>query len=427
LSRRNDEYQIKGALHMKVSTMRRIDAWAGVPFCLGASMLAAVRRSISVSPVSAKRPKSALVIKLSEIGALVTLSPAMRSLQELVGRSNLYFLTFDESRGLLEILDYVPRENIFTLRTDSLLHLLWDGLQRLRHIRRLQIGCSVDLDFFSRATALIGWLSGCCYRIGCHAYFGEGPYRGNLLTHRVKFNPYVHVAQMFEILAKAVETDAEDFPRIEYIPRAIEEPPERFQSTAEESASVDRMLSGLATKPQDKIILLNSNISDRESIPLRKWSDERYLELARMILAGIPYSFVLLTGTPKEAESITRLEASIGSERCRSVAGKTTLRELLALYGKSAVMVTNDSGPAHFASLTDIAVVVLFGPETPLLWRPLGRRVHVISRGLACSPCFTVYNGRQSKCRRNACMDMAPAEVYEVVRQLVADHGAKDR
>ena len=82
--------------------------------------------------------------------------------------------------------------------------------------------------------------------------------------------------------------------------------------------------------------------------------------------------------------------------------------------------VGNDSGPAHFATLTDVEVVVLFGPETPFLWRPLGERVRVLYRGMACSPCFSVYNGRQSKCRRNQCMDIAPEEVYEVVRQRLA-------
>jgi ADP-heptose:LPS heptosyltransferase len=135
---------------------------------------------------------------------------------------------------------------------------------------------------------------------------------------------------------------------------------------------------------------------------------------------------VLLTGTPKEAPTVAKLEASIGTARCRSVAGKTTFRELLTLYGESAMIITNDSGPAHFATLTDIDVVVLFGPETPLLWRPLGDRVSVLYRELACSPCFTVYNGRQTMCRRNACMNFTPAEVYEVVERRLAVRRVRD-
>ena len=355
---------------MKVSTMRRVDAWIGVPLCLLASSLRRVARWLFRSTAGADRPKSVLIIKLSELGALVTLGPALDVLTALVGRNNLYFLTFGESQELLEILDYVPREHIFVLRTDTPAHLVWNALGEMLRIRSKRIDCSLDLDFFSRATALIGWLSGCSRRVGCHAYFAEGPYRGDLLTHRVKFNPHIHVSQMFEVLAKAMEKPAGDFPRIEFVPNPVEAPRNRFEPTAAELAVVRRTLEEAGARTQDTLILLNSNISDREAIPLRKWSDECYVDLARLILAGIPSSFVLLTGAPKEAEIIARLEADVGQARCRSVAGKTTLRELLTLYTLSAMIVTNDSGPAHFATVTDIEVVVLFGPESPLLWQP---------------------------------------------------------
>ena len=41
------------------------------------------------------------------------------------------------------------------------------------------------------------------------------------------------------------------------------------------------------------------------------------------------------------------------------------------LYTLSELLITNDSGPAHFASMTPITVITLFGPETPLLFRAL--------------------------------------------------------
>ncbi len=405
---------------MKVATMRRVDAWVGVPLCLLFSSIRNLVRILFRPTVPADKPKSILVIKLSEMGALVTLGPAMRALTELVGRENLYFLTFAESHDLLEVLDFAPKGNIYILRTDSLTKLAGDALTSLRRLRSLRIECSVDLDFFSRATALIGWLSGSRRRIGCHAYFGEGPYRGDLLTHRVRFNPHVHISQMFEILARAVERPAGDFPRLAHIPLPAVSPRERFKPTEAELTGTRRILTEAGVVPESTVILLNSNISDRETIPLRKWSDDCYVDLAKRILAGVPDAFILLTGTAKEAGTIAKLEAAVGHSRCRSVAGRTTLRQLLTLYSKSAMMVTNDSGPAHFATLTDIEVVVLFGPETPHLWQPLGDRVTVIYRGLACSPCFTVYNGRQSECNRNACMDFSPAEVYAIVQQRLA-------
>ncbi len=405
---------------MKIATMRRVDAWAGIPLCWIATLVERLRRLPAGSKAPEGRIRSVLIIKLSELGALITLGPALNSLTRLADRQNLYFLAFAESRELLEVLDYVPRQNIFLLPTDSLWNLIWEAIKAIVRIRRLRIDCSLDLDFFSRVTALLGWLSGCRRRAGCHAFFREGPYRGDLLTHRVRFNPHIHVCQMFEILAASVERYGADFPRIDYVPSPAAAPERRFEPAREEWSNVRHLLAEVGVKPGHALILLNSNISDRELIPLRKWSDERYVALAKMILEKDSEAFVLLTGGRKEAGAIGVMETQIGHPRCRSVAGRTTLRELLTLYSLSGVLVTNDSGPAHFATLTDIDIVVLFGPETHHLWRPLGERVHVVSRNLACSPCFSVYNGRQSQCRNNACMDIAPAEVHEIVRKCLA-------
>ncbi len=79
-------------------------------------------------------------------------------------------------------------------------------------------------------------------------------------------------------------------------------------------------------------------------------------------------------------------------------------------------MVSNDSGPAHFAAVTDLPVIVLFGPETPQLFRPLGNAT-VITAGLACSPCVNVGNQRRSMCTDNQCMKRIPvSQVFAAVR-----------
>jgi ADP-heptose:LPS heptosyltransferase len=111
-----------------------------------------------------------------------------------------------------------------------------------------------------------------------------------------------------------------------------------------------------------------------------------------------------MTGAPDEAEAIARVAAQVGSPRCFSLAGKTSLSQLLVLYAMSELLITNDSGPAHFASMTPITVITLFGPETPLLFRALTPRAIPIWMQLPCSPCVNAYNNRQSSCRDNICM-----------------------
>ena len=89
---------------------------------------------------------------------------------------------------------------------------------------------------------------------------------------------------------------------------------------------------------------------------------------------------------------------------------------MLVVYGFAEILVTNDSGPAHFASLTPIDVVVLFGPETPLLFGAPSPRSHALWAGIACSPCVNALNNRQSACQDNVCMKMLGVDlVFETV------------
>jgi ADP-heptose:LPS heptosyltransferase len=86
------------------------------------------------------------------------------------------------------------------------------------------------------------------------------------------------------------------------------------------------------------------------------------------------------------------------------MAGKTTLRELLVLDCLADLLVTNDSGPAHFATLTPIEVIALFGPETPALFGARTARTHILWKSLPCSPCVSAMNNRLSRCNDNRCM-----------------------
>jgi len=90
------------------------------------------------------------------------------------------------------------------------------------------------------------------------------------------------------------------------------------------------------------------------------------------------------------------------------------------------VLVTNDCGPGHFASLTDVDSIVLFGPETPVVFGPLGPRSQAVTAGLACSPCMNVYNHRFSPCVHNACMHaISVDEVISRVHAALAARAAK--
>jgi len=403
---------------MKISQMRWLDQWFGSILCACASGVEKMRRLLagnSDSPIGERL----LLIKLSEMGVNVMLGDPMRKLQRTYRRENIWCMAFAESKQIMEIMNLVPCENMLFITTENLFKFTKSLLRAIGVIRKNKIDVVLNLEFFSRAASLITWLTGARRRVGLHNYYGEGPYCGTLMTHGIKFNPHLHISQMLDAMAEAVTLETGILQRIEYTPLHIATIPDRFQPTENEERSVVKLLRDHGHKDRETIVLINANTSDRELIPLRRWSELCYADLAKGLLNNYPNMRIFLTGSSKECATIDKLEKIIASPRCLSIAGKTNMRELITLYWHAKVMITNDSGPAHFASLTDMAVVVLFGPESPSLWRPLGRNVHVVSRALACSPCFSIYNGRRSGCRKNVCMDMAPGQVLAIVKTVL--------
>ena len=145
----------------------------------------------------------------------------------------------------------------------------------------------------------------------------------------------------------------------------------------------------------------------------------RYVELSLRLLERYPDLFIAFTGAPAEATANNRLAAEVSSNRVISLAGKTTLRQVLVLYTRSQILVTNDSGPAHFASMTPIHVITLFGPETPELFGARSPTAEFLYAGITCSPCVNAYNNRQSVCRNNMCMQAISVDaVFEKVTSI---------
>jgi ADP-heptose:LPS heptosyltransferase len=397
-----------------------IDRWIGMFVC---GVLSFIRR-VSGSPRAgnlARKPSKILFVKFAEQGSTVLAYHAICRAIEMVGRENVYFLVFQENRFILDVMHLIPEQNVVTVGHKNILDAGLHALHALKRIRELGIDAAIDLEFFSRSSAALTFLSGAGSRVGFHTFFGEGPYRGDLMTHRLLYNPYIHTSQNFQLMVEALEQAPDRLPTFAgKVPAADAVSPQFVPSPVaqQEVRAIIRRESGRAGEPS--LILLNPNASDL--LPLRKWPTERYVDLARRLLERFANVSIGMTGAPDEAEAIRLVAAQVGSPRCFSFAGKTTLPQLLVLYTLSELLITNDSGPAHFASMTPITVITLFGPETPLLFRALTPRAIPIWMQLPCSPCVNAYNNRQSPCRDNICMKSISVDhVFTIACQAYLD------
>lgn len=394
---------------MDIRTIWRLDVYVGSLACATLTGIERFLRLLRGREASSP-PRRVLFVKMIEQGATVLAADAVHRAAERVGRANVFFCLYGENRPILDLMELIPSENVFAFRNGRLDVFILDLWRFILQTRAWRIDAAVDLEFFSRGSAVLAWLSGARIRAGLHRFTSESPYRGNLMTHRVQYNPYLHTATFYSLLSECIWMDSSEKP----LPKVSPPKPgeaylPRFTPSATSLERVNSLLTEHGIRPgEHAIVILNPNASDL--VPLRKWPLERFEAVGRCVLDEDKRAVIVVTGTENEREAAEQLCLAFGAGRAANLAGKTSLHELLALYTLSRVLVTNDSGPAHFAALTGIASVVLFGPETPERYGPLGCEAHTIWARLACSPCVNVYNHRFSPCTRNRCMEAIDVE-----------------
>ena len=126
--------------------------------------------------------------------------------------------------------------------------------------------------------------------------------------------------------------------------------------------------------------------------PAKRWPVEKFIAAAREIQARTNCTW-LTFGGPADAALAHRIESAIPSPPSAvfNLAGKTTLRELMALLKICRVLLSNDTGPMHIAAALGTPVVVPFGSTSPELTGPGlpdDPRHRLLISDAPCSPCF---------------------------------------
>lgn len=128
---------------------------------------------------------------------------------------------------------------------------------------------------------------------------------------------------------------------------------------------------------------------------------------------------VLLLGSAKEAPLCEEIRAQ-APDRCRNLAGQTSLLDAFALIAGAGHVVSNDSGLMHVAAAFGVPQVALFGSSSPLHTPPLNHQAQVVwlkqdpayQPPLDCAPCFQ----RECPLGHFRCLnDLSPERVRALV------------
>ncbi|OGW60002.1 MAG: lipopolysaccharide heptosyltransferase II [Nitrospirae bacterium RBG_16_64_22] len=151
----------------------------------------------------------------------------------------------------------------------------------------------------------------------------------------------------------------------------------------------------------------------------KKWGSDRFAEAAAR-LAGEFGAGVVVFGAEREREDGEAIRRRLPA--ALNLAGRTTVREFMALVSLCRVLLTNDSGAMHAAVATGVPVVAVFGPTDPGETAPLGEGHAVVREPVECSPCF-----RRECPTDHRCMTRIAVErVVEAAERVLAKERQKE-
>ncbi len=398
---------------MKIELQRKIDRIAGKAICRLLSLLPGKKDNAGITTSSPK----ILVILLSEMGSLVLAHPMFTFLKNNHPGAEIFVLVFKKNRECLETLKLVPDRNILTVNGDSLTAMLKDSLRFIFQMRKEKIHAVIDCELFSRISSIYAFLSGAGMRVGFHPHTQEGLYRGDFINRPVLYNPYRHISRQFVALATAME-NGDGFPLVKRI--------------VDEELFCIPTLNPNADQQKDLKIRLKTDFPEIIGkdlvllypggglLPIRAWPLNNYSRIAMNL---IEKGYVVgIIGMKEDAPLAEVISSKCQSPYCIDLTGYTrTIMELITLLHLASLLITNDGGPGHFASLTPIPSIIFFGPETPALYGPLGEKAVSLHVPLPCSPCLTAYNHRKSPCDgNNVCLKaIGPEEVFQKACELL--------
>ncbi len=323
-----------------------------------------------------------LLIKLRAIGDVLLSTAVIPGLRSAYPDASIDFLTEKYCAGVLEGNRDLSGVLLFDPASEGSLDLI-------RRIRGKRYDLVIDL-FGNPRSAVLSLLSGAPIRVGyrfnwralCYNRIVE-PRGGEV--HNVEFN-----------------LDA--LRRLE-IPPGPGKPCFPLDAQAERFADDFYRSAGL---PPGRVVAFNPGggwIS-------KKWRPGHFSELGRRLAADDGAAILVVWGPGEESEA-SDVQEAIGQSAV--LAPPTSLKQLGSLLRRSAVLVTNDSGPMHIAAALGVPVVAMFGPTVPRLQGPVNTESVIATVAtLDCLGCgYTV-------CPiGNPCMiDLSPGDVQAAYREL---------
>lgn len=326
-----------------------------------------------------------LIVKPGSLGDIVHSLPFLNSVKACFPKAEIHWVVAKGLEGLLECHPMVDRLIIINKDMWKKLSRTTDTIkevrQLLKDIRDERYDLAVDLQGLFRS-GVITMATRAPVRIG----FSEAREGSSLFYNvRVKGGKEVHAVERYMKIAGALGCDEKDiiFP---------------FALYDGKIKTIEDIRSGL----KDYAVIVPGARWDTKI-----WAAENFGRIASLLTIKS-----LVIGSRSDVDLAEKVVRS-SNGKAISLAGRTSLKELIEIMRNARIVISNDSGPMHIAAGFNVPVVAIFGPTSPVRTGPYGKGHVVIKSPAECAPCF------KKRCKDMRCMSAISADMgYEQMKNI---------
>ena len=325
-----------------------------------------------------------LITKYQGLGSLLLASGAIARLKRSYPRATFIFV------GTVSTLELAKKfevfDEYFCLSDDNILSAFLSLLQILYKLKIRKIDWSFDLEVYSHLAGVISYFIHARNRVGF--ILETAALRQHIYTELIFFNRNDYLGRAYWRLLGVIN------------------PPKFHPEDPFDHASLQLKKGPSNPIFPEKYVVLNINASDLSLE--RRWPRQYFESWSRKFLeVRSDYSIVLVGSGGSEGQEV---DAFFEHPRIRKLANQLSLDDFCRCIQGAQLVISNDSGPLHFAYTLGIPVIGLFGPTSAQAYLPPNSsKVISIQEPMYCSPC--VHHWDRPPCKgNNQCLKSLPWE-----------------
>lgn len=313
---------------------------------------------------SADRVEKLLIRAVNWVGDAVMTTPALAVIRENFPQAEIVLLANPLVSQLF--MPHPAVDRVITFDRHGVHKGLAGRLRLASQLRKQAFDAAIILPN-SFESALIPWLAGIPIRLGKSS---DG--RGFMLTERFRPDPLKPAAHEVEYYLELLRSFG-----ISGQTRAPQ-----LMVTPEESREAGLRLAEHGITVDDFVVGINPGAAFGSA---KRWFPERFAEVAGRLTAAWNAKIAIFGG-PGETDIAAGIERHLAGPCC-NLAGKTNLRELMALIRRCNFFISNDSGPMHIAAALGVPLVAIFGSTDHATTSPYTDKAVIVRKEIECAPC----------------------------------------